>query len=258
MGTDRYAYRSKLRRLDPIAKLALSSAAVIICLSCGGIWTGICTLIMMGALTTLWGGVRPRVFLRFLRFPLAFLIIGCVTIMVNRHPAGTPVLFGLPVGGAVWGVTSGSLLHGFGIICKSMGVIASVYFLTLNTPMTDLTFALRRLHVPQLLIELMDLIYRFIFVLSDTASSIRTAQQSRLGYTGFRRSITSLGTLASMVFLRAWSKGDHVYSALESRGYTGILLTLPEEYEKGTACYLAALAVVLVQLLCFFLEVHFI
>ena len=108
-----------------------------------------------------------------------------------------------------------------------------MYFLSLNTPVTDLTMALGRLHVPKLLVELMELIYRFIFVLAETASNIRTAQDSRLGYRGFRRSVSSLGMLASMVFLRAWRKADRIYTALESRGYTGSLTTLNDAYRPG-------------------------
>ena len=257
MGTDRYAYQSNVRGMDPIAKLFISFVTAVICLLCNGICTGIGTLLMMGTLTILWGGVCPRVFLRFLRIPLAFLILGCVTVMVESYPMDTAVLFGVSVGSSIWGVTTDSLFRGVCIVSKSMGVIASMYFLTLNTPMTDVTFALRRLHIPQLMIELMDLIYRFIFVLSDTASQIRTAQHSRLGYVGFRRSMNSVGTLASMVFLRAWNKGDKIFSALESRGYTGTLLTLSEGYEKGTVCYGIAGIVAVLQLICFFLEVHF-
>lgn len=256
MGTDRYAYQSKLRRMDPVAKLVLSFAAVMVCLFCGGIATGLGTLLVMGALTTLWGGLRPRTFLKFLRIPLAFLLIGCLTIIVEGHPAGTAVLLGIPVGNSVWGITAESLYRGVCIVAKSMGTIASVYFLALDTPMTDLTLAMRRLHVPQLIIELMDLIYRFIFVLSDTANQIRTAQDSRLGYTGFRRSIHSMGALVSMVFLRAWHKGDQIFSSLESRGYTGTLLTVSDTYEKGTACYFLTAAVVVIQLSCFLVEVQ--
>ena len=46
--------------------------------------------------------------------------------------------------------------------------------------MTDILGACRKLHLPSLLIELMLLIYRFIFVLSETAHSITISQQSRL------------------------------------------------------------------------------
>lgn len=86
--------------------------------------------------------------------------------------------------------------------------------------------------MPHLMVELMELIYRFIFVLTETASRIRLAQESRLGYQ-LRRSLSSLGTLASMVFLRAWRKADRVYTALESRGYSGSLVTLSGDYARG-------------------------
>ena len=108
-----------------------------------------------------------------------------------------------------------------------------MYFLSLNSPVTELTMALEKLHVPKLLVELMELIDRFIFVLAETASNIRTAQDSRLGYQDFRRSVSSLGMRSSMVFLRAWRKPERSYTALESRGYTGSLTTLTDAYRPG-------------------------
>ena len=129
-----------------------------------------------------------------------------------------------------------------------------MYFLALNTPVTDLTMCLGRLHVPRLLVELMELIYRFIFVLSETAGSIRTAQASRLGYQGLRRSLSSLGTMASLVFLRAWRRADRIYAALESRGYAGSLTTLPGDYAPGRGLYPLALAVAAGQLAVLFAE----
>ena len=135
-----------------------------------------------------------------------------------------------------------------------MGAVACMYFLTLNTPVTDVTMALEKLHVPRLLVELMELIYRFIFVLAETAANIRIAQESRLGYQGLRRSISSLGTLISMVFLRAWRKADRVYTALESRGYANHLTTLSSGYRPGRWLYPATAGVALGQLLVFCLE----
>ena len=129
-----------------------------------------------------------------------------------------------------------------------------MYFLSLNTPVTDLTMALEKLHVPKLLVELMELIYRFIFVLAETAANIRLAQESRLGYQGFRRSVNSLGTLSSMVFLQAWRKGQSIYTALESRGYTGSLTTLAGDYTPGLWLLPLTAGVAGGQLLVFCLE----
>ena len=255
MGTDRYAYASKLRSLDPIPKLWLALGTLVCCLFCESIAVGLFTLVLMGTLTAALGGVKARVLLRFFRVPLAFLVIGCLTIVVRPIPTQEGALWSAwLLGRFLWGVTPEYLYLGAMVLCKALGAIACMYFLSLNTPMTDLTAALERLHVPRLLVELMELIYRFIFVFADTAHRIRVAQESRLGYQGFSSSIRCLGELASVLFLRAWRQGDRVWCALESRGYTGALRTLPGTYEKGLWLYAAAAAAVGLQVLVLFAE----
>ena len=233
MGTDRYAYQSRLRRVSPLPKLALAAVALVVCLCCDSVWVGLVTVLMMGVLITALGGLSVTVYLHFLKVPLAFLVIGGITILIHSYPAGTAVVAALPVGERLWGFTAHDLYQAARLFCKALGAVGCMYFLSLNTPITDLTMALEKLHVPHLLVELMELIYRFIFVLAETAANIRLAQESRLGYQGFRRSVNSLGTLSSMVFLRAWRKGQSIYTALESRGYTGSLTTLAGDYTPG-------------------------
>ena len=234
MGTDRYAYQSRLRRISPMPKLLLTGSALVLCLLCDSVTVGLVTLLGMWGLVTALGGLSPRVFLRFLCIPMAFLAVGCVTILINSYPQGAPVLLAVPVGERLWGFDGAALLR------------AGRLF--------DVTMALERLHVPHLMVELMELIYRFIFVLTETASRIRLAQESRLGYQGLRRSLSSLGTLASMVFLRAWRKADRVYTALESRGYSGSLVTLSGDYARGAWLYPLTAAVAAVQLAAWYFE----
>ena len=248
MGTDRYAYQSRLRRVSPLPKLTLALTVLVLCLCCGSGSVGLATLAVMGILITCLGGLSPRVFLHFLKVPLAFLAVGCLTMLVRSYPVGTPVLLAVHVGGRLWGFDGAALAKAVQIFCTALGCVGAMYFLALNTPVTDLTMALRRLHVPLLLVELMELTYRFIFVLAETAGRIRTAQESRLGYRGPGRSLSSLGTLCSMVFLRAWRKADRIYAALESRGYTGSLTTLAGDYRPGRRLYLVTLGVAAAQL----------
>ena len=254
MGTDRYAYQSRLRRVSPLPKLLLTVVAMVVCLCCDSVAVGLATLVGMGVLITAMGGLSPRVLFRFLKIPLVFLVVGCLTILVGSYPAGTEVIAAIPVGNALWGFTAADLWLGGRIFCKALGAIGCMYFLALNTPVTDLTMALRTLHVPPLMVELMELIYRFIFVLSETAANIRIAQDSRLGYQGFRRTLSSLGTLASMVFLRAWRRADRIYTALESRGYTGSLTTLHDQYRSGWRLLPLTALVAVVQVGVYWLE----
>ena len=254
MGTDRYAYQSKLRRVSPMPKLLLTAVSLLLCLCCDSIAVGLATLVGMGLLTRLLGGLSLRVYLHFLKIPLAFLLIGSITVLFHSYPEGAAVLAAVPVGSRLWGFDAAALRQASTLFCKAMGAVACMYFLTLNTPVTDVTMALEKLRVPRLLVELMELIYRFIFVLSETASNIRIAQESRLGYQGLGRSLSSLGTLISVVFLRAWRKADRVYTALESRGYANRLATLSGDYRPGRWLYPTAAGVALGQLLVFCLE----
>lgn len=249
MGTDRYAYMSKLKRVDPIPKLCLCLAALLACLFCESVSVGLFTLLLMSGLTVGLGGHRLRVVLHFLKVPLAFLLIGGLTILIR--PIGeAEALWAIRLFGRFrWGITAENLHLSVMVFCKAMGTISAMYFLSLNTPMTDLTMGLERLHVPKLFVELMELIYRFIFVLADVAARIRVAQESRLGYQSFRQSVHSMGALVSMVFLRAWRQGDRVYAALESRGYTGSLNTVHNQYAPGRWLYALAAGVVVLQVL---------
>ena len=255
MGTDRYAYLSRLRRTDPIPKFWLSISAMLVCLFCESISVGVFTMLLLGALTVYLGRLSAGVVIRFLKIPIAFLLIGCITIVFRPISEGSGAIFSTRLFGRwLWGITPEYLSMGSMVFFKAMGTISAMYFLSLNTPMTDLVLALERLHTPRLIVELMELIYRFIFVLTQAAERIRVAQESRLGYVGFKRSVNSLGVLSSMVFLRAWKQSDRVWSALESRGYNGNLKTLPQIYEKGSWLYAVAAMVVLLQLGVLFFE----
>jgi cobalt/nickel transport system permease protein len=243
MGTDRYAYASRLRRVNPLAKLAVMACTAAVSLAAGSAAVSLFTLAVMSVFTLALGGVNPRVLSRMLRVPCGFLLIAVLTVAVGRV---TPddMLLGLRAGGAHYGVTAQTLKQSVTVFAKAISVVSCVYFFTLTTPMTDFSRALARLRLPKLFIELMDMIYRFIFVLTDTAARIKTAQTARLGYRDARTSMRSTGTLASMVFLRAYRKSDRVYTALEARGYDGTLTTAAQGYESGRrVLFLGALAV---------------
>ena len=98
----------------------------------------------------------------------------------------------------------------------------------------ELFTALRRMHIPGFLVEMMELVYRYIFVLLEAASQIRNAQECRLGYATLKTGFYSTGQLISNLFLRAYRQADRTYTAMESRGYTDEVRTLGLAYEtKG-------------------------
>jgi cobalt/nickel transport system permease protein len=135
--------------------------------------------------------------------------------------------------GAIWISSSPLALQtGWQLASRALGAAAAMNFLTLTTPMVDLVDLMRRLRCPALLIDLMTLIYRFIFVLLESLNQLYTAQESRLGYINFRRGIASAGLLGSQLFVEAYHRSQRLQVALESRGYSGDLKVLPTIYHQ--------------------------
>ena len=87
--------------------------------------------------------------------------------------------------------------------------------------MVDLFTLLRKSIIPNFIIEIAELIYRYIFVLFDVSHRIHTAQDARLGYCNLRVSYHSTAQLASNLFIRSFNQAEKTYTAMESRGYDG-------------------------------------
>lgn len=227
-GIDKYAYQSKLAGVKAGDKLVFALVVMAICLFFGSLTVSISTIILMSAGTLLLGGCPLKRYLRLLLVPLTFLLTGVLTLMVNQLSNAGPAIVSIHLFGNVYGITGVSLERGFRILMRAFGAVTCLYFFSLNTPMNSFLSLLRR-KTPGMLVELMELIYRFIFIVWEEAVRIHTAQASRLGYNGFRRSVQSLGELVANVFIRAFRRVDRISNALESRGFEGSFELLAEE-----------------------------
>jgi cobalt/nickel transport system permease protein len=133
------------------------------------------------------------------------------------------------------------------LVTRALGAASAMNFLALTTPLVDIVELLRRWHVPLILIDLMTVIYRFIFVLLETLNRIYIAQDSRLGYhTSYFRVMNSAAMLGSRLFIDAFQRSRRLQLALESRGYDGgDLRVLPSRYTfDHTLLWLGGAAVV--------------
>ncbi len=231
-GIDKHAYQSKISRVKASSKLLFSICMMLICLVFGSNIISLLTIAVMSAATLFLGGCRPVKYLKLMLVPFAFLVTGVITIVINKITDTAAALFYFRLFGAYFGISRPSLSLGINILLKSLGAVSCLYFFSLNTPMNSFLSLLRR-RMPGVFIELMELIYRFIFIIWDEAQRIRTAQASRLGYEGFKNSMSSLGELVTTVFLRSLRRVDRISVALDSRGFEGNFDYLTEKEESS-------------------------
>lgn len=103
IAIDDLAYRSKLAKVDPKGKLWFSLLPLAVCIASKSMLVSICTLFVMSAASLYYGAAGIRRYLHLLMVPGVFLLLGTLTIIVGRIPAGAEMLLGFEAGGAARG-----------------------------------------------------------------------------------------------------------------------------------------------------------
>jgi cobalt/nickel transport system permease protein len=133
------------------------------------------------------------------------------------------------------------LLGAWNILAKgTLGVAASVLLATTTDP-RDLLVGIQRLRGPELLTQIATFMLRYADVVAGEARRMRVARAAR----GFRsrdpRHAGVLAHSAGALFIRSYERGERVYVAMLSRGYTGSLPALAEPPARARHWLAAAL-----------------
>lgn len=216
---DDYALMSPLRHRNNWLKLAIVLFGLLAGVSATSPIPPIFMALCMSFATVALGKAPLKTYFKLLLAPLGFAIAG-ILIIVFFSGSG-PELLSFKFLGYPLSVRTDGLELALLVLARSISGMCCLYFLALTTPMIELFAVLKAARLPESLIELSMLIYRYIFVFLDMALCIRYAQTIRLGYSNFRRSINSIGMLASTLFIRSWEQGDKLFLAMNSRCYDG-------------------------------------
>ncbi len=226
---DKLCYRSKLRYVNAGEKFVFSMLTLFLCIVSRSLLIAAIALLVNGYLMIEKGGISCGRYLRLLAVPFTFLILSTLAIIVNLSKVPLDA-YALPVGSFFITGSRESLRFGIQLIMTAMASVSCLYFLSLNTTMTDILDVLDQLHCPEIMIELMMLIYRFIFVLMEAASAIMVSQKSRLGNRNLKTSIQSFGQMGAGLFIRALRRSNALYDAMESRCYDGKIKVLSVQH----------------------------
>jgi cobalt/nickel transport system permease protein len=105
------------------------------------------------------------------------------------------------------------------LVLKSSLCLFTIVLFSNTTPFAKLLEALRKWHVPALLITLLALMYRYLFVLIDEMERMQRARTSRT----FVRKQTLLwrssATIMSQLFIRSTGRAEKIFAAMCSRGW---------------------------------------
>lgn len=105
------------------------------------------------------------------------------------------------------------------LLARTVLCVSAVLILVAVTPFSELTAQLRRMHVPALFVRLFEMIYRYISVLAEEASTMLTSYRLRAGGAQWPE-IKYFGAFTGQLLLRSVDRAERVYHAMLCRGYT--------------------------------------
>ena len=120
-------------------------------------------------------------------------------------------------------VSEPGLLAASALLVKgTLGVLASLTLAATTEP-HDVLRGLERLRLPDLLVQIMGFMIRYLDVVTSEMARMLTAMKSR-GFEPRRpRHWPALARALGALFIRSYERGERVHLAMLSRGYTGRL-----------------------------------
>lgn len=228
LAIDIYARRSRYFEWSPALKTAGCVLLLVLCVASPTPWVPLVLTLIMAFLTVWGGGIHFHDYLALLSLPAAFLLLSGLALLWDYAPvkagaAAIPFLNGWLV------VTTAAQVRARLVMARALGAVSCLYFLSLSTTMPEILSVLRRAHVPSVMTELSVLIYRYLFVLLSAYQDMKDAATSRLGYSGFARSVRTTGAVYGNLLAASFRRSGACFDAMESRCYDGEIRFLERE-----------------------------
>jgi cobalt/nickel transport system permease protein len=165
-------------------------------------------------------GLRLRWFIGRLSIEVPFVLFAVLLPFVGRGP--TIAVLGVHVSRA-------GLQAAWAIVAKGTLGVGATVILTGTTTVPELLFALHRLRVPRSLTAITGFMLRYGEIISGELHRLRIARESRGDRARWLWQARAVGATAGTLFVRSYERGERIYLAMESRGWTGTMPTTTTE-----------------------------
>ncbi len=244
LSIDVQVQKSRLKSWHPGVKTCFAVMAALICIAADSFWLSLFVICSM-MLFTIYGGKTPaHYYFALLTAPLTFIILGVVAILFEISPVPLGLL-DIAIGGRYLCVTAAGQQASLSLISRAFAAVSCLYLLSLSTPMHQIIRFLRKIKTPALMVELMYLIYRYIFLLLATQQQMATAAESRLGYRDWRTSLRTMSASSLNLLFLSFRRSADCFAAMEARCYDGEIAFYESEAAVRKPEILAAAAYLL-------------
>lgn len=237
---DYYAQTSPLSAWSAGLKSLVALFTIILCLLgespflCGFV------ILSMGAVVCGPGRIPLAYYFELLLLPASFIALSSLAILLevgSRLPEISRLGLSLP--GFYIYVTPQGQQAALLVTVKALAALSCLYMLSLTTPVPNIIGALRRSGLPSVVIDLMYLIYRYIFILTSCLAQMSNAAEARLGYATKGKALRTAALIAAGLLRVSFQRAGASYDAMLARCYDGRLSFLEPETKATRVEYAA-------------------
>jgi cobalt ECF transporter T component CbiQ len=149
---------------------------------------------------------------------MGFNLIGVIIIALTQ--AGSPV-YSYSIAWLAISVTREGIDLAALVFTRSLAGLFVMLFFASSTPVPHIFSSLVRIGVPVYIAEMAMLLYRYSFMILEQSEQMLNAAGCRLGFSGWRTSMRTTGTLAANLFIRSLEIAERSQNALYSRNFDG-------------------------------------
>ena len=216
---DTIAHTNRLRYIDTRLKVIFAITTLLITVASTSPITPILIFLTATILILFAAKIRLNIYLLLLLTPLLFGLISLLLMSLFFGYTDSP-LYSFEILSHIFVLQKEGINAGILVASRALAGSACLFFLALTTPMTELFTGLKWLGIPEVVIELTMIIYRYIFLFLEEAQRMWLASQMR-GENNFRTKIEVISMLGSTLFLRTLHQGEKLFVAMNSRCYEG-------------------------------------
>ncbi|MFB5674829.1 cobalt ECF transporter T component CbiQ [Paenibacillus terreus] len=178
--------------------------------------------------TVRYGGIPWKPYASLTAASLLFYMLSLPALLIEIAP--------VPAQGTVlagWGnhvllITPEAAVRAEQLLLRVGACLSCFMFLILTTPFAGLLKVMEKLRLPAVVVELMMIMYRFLFLLGDTASGMMLARRLRGGGRGFRAAVSDTASLTCRLFAKTMERYRGAAVGYTVRGYEGTIRMGPD------------------------------
>ena len=206
------SHRSVIHNLHPLSKLIITILYIVVVVSFPKYeLSGLIAMVLYPVLMFQLAGIP--ISLCFYKMKVVMPLV-CAIGIVNPFLDRVPMM---RIGNLV---ITGGIISMITLMLKGIFSLMASFILISTTKIDEICGALRKLHIPDIMVTLLLLTYRYVGLMLDEVGIMYDAYMLRApGQKGIH--VSAWGSFLGQLLLRSMDRGEELYNSMKLRGYCG-------------------------------------